>query len=160
MADNLQIKKEPADEIPLSDVGLLGALRDSSLLRFVGATLMWGTGHQLITVSQGYLLFELTSSTIWLAALGAAVGIPNVIVAILAGIMLGITRSTARLSRLFTSSRLASMVLSSGSVKFGFVYLFASRGSWLQFGLAIWSIICRAFFWFFGALSFGGQDGL
>ena len=40
MANNLQIKKEPADEIPLSDVGLLGALRDSSLLRFVGATLM------------------------------------------------------------------------------------------------------------------------
>ena len=48
---------------------------------------MWGTGHQLITVSQGYLLFELTSSTIWLAALGAAVGIPNVIVAVLAGML-------------------------------------------------------------------------
>ena len=87
MANNSQIKKEPADEIVLTDVGLLGALRDSSLLRFVGATLMWGTGHQLITVSQGYLLFELTSSTIWLAALGAAVGIPNVIVAILAGML-------------------------------------------------------------------------
>tara|TARA_B100000029_G_scaffold165536_1_gene161686 strand:- start:11609 stop:12913 length:1305 start_codon:yes stop_codon:yes gene_type:complete len=80
MGNNSQIKKEP-------DVGLLGALRDSSLLRFVGATLMWGTGHQLITVSQGYLLFELTSSTIWLAALGAAVGIPNVIIAILAGML-------------------------------------------------------------------------
>jgi len=87
MANNSQIKKELADEILLTDVGLLGALRDSSLLRFVGATLMWGTGHQLITVSQGYLLFELTSSTIWLAALGAAVGIPNVIVAILAGML-------------------------------------------------------------------------
>ena len=87
MANNSQIKKELADEFLLSDVGLLGALRDSSLLRFVGATLMWGTGHQLITVSQGYLLFELTSSTIWLAALGAAVGIPNVIVAILAGML-------------------------------------------------------------------------
>ena len=87
MANNSQIKKEPVDEILLTDVGLLGALRDSSLLRFVGATLMWGTGHQLITVSQGYLLFELTSSTIWLAALGAAVGIPNVIVAILAGML-------------------------------------------------------------------------
>ncbi|MEC9293717.1 MAG: MFS transporter [Chloroflexota bacterium] len=80
MGNNSQIKKEP-------DVGLLGALRDSSLLRFVGATLMWGTGHQLITVSQGYLLFELTSSTIWLAALGAVVGIPNVIIAILAGML-------------------------------------------------------------------------
>ena len=87
MPNNSQIKEETADEILLTDVGLLGALRDSSLLRFVGATLMWGTGHQLITVSQGYLLFELTSSTIWLAALGAAVGIPNVIVAILAGML-------------------------------------------------------------------------
>ena len=87
MANNSQLKKEPVDEILLTDVGLLGALRDSSLLRFVGATFLWGTGHQLITVSQGYLLFELTSSTIWLAALGAAVGIPNVIVAILAGML-------------------------------------------------------------------------
>ncbi|GIT19097.1 MAG: hypothetical protein CM1200mP39_19030 [Dehalococcoidia bacterium] len=48
-------------------LGFLGALRDSSLLRFVGATLMWGQVIN-ITVSQGYLLFELTSSTIWLAA--------------------------------------------------------------------------------------------
>ena len=38
---------------------------------------MWGTGHQLVTVAQGYLLFELTGSTLWLAALGAAVGVPN-----------------------------------------------------------------------------------
>ena len=35
MANNSQIKKEPVDEIQLTDVGLLGALRDSSLLRFV-----------------------------------------------------------------------------------------------------------------------------
>ncbi len=69
------------------DIGLLGSLRDSALQRFVGATLMWGTGHQLITVSQGYLLFELTESTLWLAALGAAIGIPNVIVAVLGGLL-------------------------------------------------------------------------
>jgi MFS family permease len=68
-------------------VGLMGALRDSSLQRFIGATLTWGTGHQLITVAQGYLLFELTESTLWLAALGAAVGIPNIIVAVLGGLL-------------------------------------------------------------------------
>lgn len=69
------------------DIGLVGLLRDSSLQRFIGATLMWGTGHQLITVSQGYLLFEMTESTLWLAALGAAVGISNVIVAVLGGLL-------------------------------------------------------------------------
>ena len=69
------------------DIGLIESLRDSSLQRFIGATLTWGTGHQLVTVSQGYLLFELTESTLWLAALGAAVGIPNIIVAILGGLL-------------------------------------------------------------------------
>jgi MFS family permease len=38
-------------------------------------------------VSQGYLLFELTNSTLWLAALGASLGIPTVIVAVLAGVL-------------------------------------------------------------------------
>ena len=69
------------------DVGLLGTLANSQLRRFLAATMVWGTGHQLITVSQGYLLFELTDSTLWLAALGAAVGVPNIIVAILGGIL-------------------------------------------------------------------------
>lgn len=69
------------------DVGLLGTLANSQLRRFLTATTLWGTGHQLITVSQGYLLFDLTDSTLWLAALGAAVGIPNIIVAILGGIL-------------------------------------------------------------------------
>jgi MFS family permease len=67
--------------------GLVDALRNSPLRRFVTATLMWGTGHQLINIAQGYLLFELTGSTLWLAALGAAVGIPNVIVGILGGVL-------------------------------------------------------------------------
>ena len=75
------------DVSAVHDAGLIGSLRDSSLQRFAGATLIWGTGHQLITVAQGYLLFELTESTLWLAALGAAVGIPNIIVAVLGGLL-------------------------------------------------------------------------
>ena len=70
-----------------SDVGLFGTLANSQLRRFLMATTVWGTGHQLITVSQGYLLFELTDSALWLAALGAAVGVPNIIVATLGGIL-------------------------------------------------------------------------
>jgi MFS family permease len=69
------------------DGGLLDSVRNSALQRFVAATLFWGTGHQLINVAQGYLLFELTGSTLWLAALGAAVGIPNVIVGVMAGVL-------------------------------------------------------------------------
>ena len=69
------------------DTGLFGTLANSQLRRFLAATTLWGTGHQLITVSQGYLLFDLTDSTLWLAALGGAVGVPNIIVAILGGIL-------------------------------------------------------------------------
>lgn len=87
MADTTDTTTPISSPKPVHDIGLLGSLRDSALQRFVAATLMWGTGHQLITVSQGYLLFELTESTLWLAALGAAVGIPNVIVAILGGLL-------------------------------------------------------------------------
>lgn len=67
--------------------GFFEALSNSSLQRFVSATLLWGTGHQLITLSQGYLLFEMTASTLWLAALGAAVAIPNVIVGVIGGVL-------------------------------------------------------------------------
>jgi MFS family permease len=69
------------------NVGFVDSLRNSSLQRFAAATLFWGTGHQLINVAQGYLLFELTGSTLWLAALGAAVGIPNVAVGVLGGVL-------------------------------------------------------------------------
>ena len=69
------------------NIGFVDAIRNSPLQRFVAATLFWGTGHQLINVAQGYLLFELTGSTLWLAALGAAVGIPNVIVGVLGGVL-------------------------------------------------------------------------
>ena len=68
-------------------VGFFDSLRHSSLQKFLTATLFWGTGHQLINVAQGYLLFELTGSTLWLAALGAAVGIPNIIVGVVGGVL-------------------------------------------------------------------------
>ncbi|MDP7484776.1 MAG: MFS transporter [Dehalococcoidia bacterium] len=69
------------------NVGFVDSLRNSSLQRFIAATMFWGTGHQLINLAQGYLLFELTGSTLWLATLGAAVGIPNVIVGVLGGVL-------------------------------------------------------------------------
>ena len=97
------------------DVGLIGSLRDSSLQRFVGATLMWGTGHQLITVAQGYLLFDLTDSTLWLAALGAAVGIPNIIVAVLGGLL---ADRVARTRLLMVGSTIAGLPMLAVAILF------------------------------------------
>ena len=70
-----------------AQIDFFQTLKNSSLQRFSFATLMWGIGHQLITLSQGYVLFELTDSTLWLAALGAAVGAPTVVIAILGGML-------------------------------------------------------------------------
>lgn len=41
----------------------------------------------MVTASQGFVLFDMTDSTLWLAALGAAVGIPNVLAALLGGVL-------------------------------------------------------------------------
>lgn len=72
---------------PARPLSLSAALRVPGLQRFVASTLLWGSGHQLVTVSQSFLLFDLTGSTLYLAALGAAVGIPNVIVAVIGGFL-------------------------------------------------------------------------
>ncbi len=80
---NVQAAKDEAQQ----NVGFVDSLRSSPLQRFVSATLFWGTGHQLINVAQGYLLFELTGSTLWLAALGAAVGLPNIVVGVFGGVL-------------------------------------------------------------------------
>lgn len=63
------------------------ALRNPGLRRFTAGTLAWGTAHQMITASQGFVLLELTDDRIWLAWLGAAVGIPNIIAAIIGGVL-------------------------------------------------------------------------
>lgn len=87
MTDSTSTKAQEGSLQDQQNVGFVDSIRNSSLQRFVAATLAWGTGHQLINVAQGYLLFELTGSTLWLAALGAAVGIPNVVVGIFGGVM-------------------------------------------------------------------------
>ena len=70
-----------------SKTGLLDTIRNSNLRKFSFGTLTWGTGHQMITMAQGFLLFDLTESTLWLALLGAAVGLPNFITALFGGIL-------------------------------------------------------------------------
>jgi MFS family permease len=41
----------------------------------------------MVTASQGFVLFEMTGSTLWIAWLGAAVGVPNIIAAIIGGVL-------------------------------------------------------------------------
>jgi MFS family permease len=65
----------------------MAALREPGLRRFSSATLAWGSAHQMVTVSQGYILFDMTDSKLWLAALGASVGFPNVLAAVLGGVL-------------------------------------------------------------------------
>jgi MFS family permease len=55
--------------------------------RFVTGTLLFGMAYQLLLLAQGYTLFQLTDSTAYLAALGAATGIPQVFTPLVAGLL-------------------------------------------------------------------------
>ncbi len=64
------------------------AVKDSGLRRFTTGTLIWGTAHQMITLTQGVVLIEiLEADRIWLAFLGGAVGGVNVLTALFGGIL-------------------------------------------------------------------------
>jgi MFS family permease len=56
-----------------------GALSEPGFRRFALSTLVWGIAHQLVTLAQGYTVFALTDSTLYLAWLGAAVGVPQLV---------------------------------------------------------------------------------
>lgn len=64
-----------------------GALAESQFRRFVAGSFLWGTAYQLLTLAQGYTLFQLTDSTAYLAALGATTGVPQVVTPIVGGFL-------------------------------------------------------------------------
>ncbi len=78
---------KPTAQAPSNRGRFASALKDPGLRRFTVGTLAWGTAHQMITASQGFVLLELTDDRIWLAWLGAAVGIPNIIAAVIGGVL-------------------------------------------------------------------------
>ncbi len=65
----------------------LGALSEDQFRRYTLGTFVWGSAHQLITLVQGYTLFKLTDSTLYLAALGGSVGAMAVIMPIAGGFL-------------------------------------------------------------------------
>ena len=56
-------------------------LRQSQFVRFVLSTLTWSTGHMLVFMSNSFLIYDMTGSGLWLAALGAAIAVPQFIFA-------------------------------------------------------------------------------
>jgi MFS family permease len=80
---------QPENSVVAEETGnrFLAALRNAGVRRFTSGTIAWGTGHQMITASQGFVLYEMTGSALWIAWLGAAVGGTNVIAAIIGGVL-------------------------------------------------------------------------
>ena len=48
------------------------------LRKFLVGTVVWGIGNQMVTVTQTYVIFDITQSALQLAILGAAVVIASV----------------------------------------------------------------------------------
>ena len=79
-ADNEVVAEETGNRF-------LSAVRNAGVRRFTSGTMAWGTAHQMVTASQGFVLYEMTGSALWIAWLGAAVGGTNVIAAIIGGVL-------------------------------------------------------------------------
>ena len=72
---------DAADPHFRSQKSLPAALAERGLQRFVLGTASWGTAHQLSTLTQSYLVYDLTASSTYIAYLGASVGVPAVLLA-------------------------------------------------------------------------------
>lgn len=57
------------------------------LRKFLVGTVVWGVGNQMVTVTQTYVIFDLTQSSLQLAILGAAVVICSITMSIVSGIL-------------------------------------------------------------------------
>ncbi|MSQ08870.1 MAG: MFS transporter [Dehalococcoidia bacterium] len=88
VAESASCRPEPVGATEVGWVArLTGALVESKFRRYTAGTLIWGSAHQLITLAQGYTLFKLTGSTLYLAALGASVGVMSVIMPAIGGFL-------------------------------------------------------------------------
>jgi MFS family permease len=62
-------------------------LRDGQFRRFILSTLTWSTGHMLVFMSNSFLIYDITGSGLWLAALGASLAVPQFIFAGVGGVL-------------------------------------------------------------------------
>lgn len=75
----------PTPAVPA--VALPHVMRQGQFLRFVSATLSWSTGHMLVIMTNSFLVYDMTGSGLWLAALGAAIAVPQFIFAGVGGVL-------------------------------------------------------------------------
>jgi MFS family permease len=78
--------RTPPTDAPIVSV-LPNVLRQSQFIRFVLSTLTWGTGHMLVFMSHSFLIYDMTGSGLWLAALGASIAIPQFLFAAVGGVL-------------------------------------------------------------------------
>ena len=62
-------------------------LSEPFFTRFACSTFAWGTAHQLVIIAQAFLLYELTNSTLYIALLGTAAGVPGILLPLLGGVL-------------------------------------------------------------------------
>jgi MFS family permease len=131
-------EKPPPGRVPAWASRLLGALVERQFRRYTSGTFVWSAAHYLITLAQGYTIFKLTGSTLYLAALGAAVGVMMVIMPAIGGFLndrlprkrlllagsLGMMAAMAVVTVVYVMDRLAPWhLLAAGSVQGAFLGL-------------------------------------
>lgn len=83
--------EKAADSTSYTDAPVVAALphvlRQSQFIRFVLSTLTWSTGHMLVFMSNSFLIYDMTGSGLWLAALGASIAIPQFLFAAVGGVL-------------------------------------------------------------------------
>jgi MFS family permease len=73
-------------DTPLT-ITLPHVLRQSQFVRFIASTLTWSTGHMLVFMSNSFLIYDMTGSGLWLAALGVSLAVPQFIFAGIGGVL-------------------------------------------------------------------------
>jgi len=80
---------KPTTKVSKFSGGRLGfiVLSEPLFTRFACSTFAWGTAHQLVIIAQAFLLYELTNSTLYIALLGTASGVPGILLPLLGGVL-------------------------------------------------------------------------
>ncbi|MFW6174422.1 MAG: MFS transporter [Chloroflexota bacterium] len=105
-------------------------LRQWQFRRFLVAVLSWGSGRQLVLLSNPFLVYDLTNDPLWIAYLGVAAAVPQFVMAAVGGML------ADRFPR--------KTLLVIGSSTAGLLMLVLAALSWLD-ALEPWHIVVAAF---------------
>ena len=80
----------PRDRLGRAKLGVarLGkTIASIELRKFLVGTIIWSVGNQMVTVTQTYVIFDITQSALQLAILGAAIVVTSVAMSVVSGIL-------------------------------------------------------------------------